>query len=172
MITLSMVKTFLGIVGDDHDDMITALIPVVEADVRRIMNHDYNRVVKAVITDGSDYIDIKRDSIAVGTIVESPALPAGTYVVSGFFGNLLKLSANATADGSEVVATIDMGQAFTMAKMVWFKTTKANTSKDFGKVASKSMGPVSVTFSENLDKKTGYPEDLVKDLGIPYARIC
>ena len=170
MITLSMVKTFLGIVGNSHDTMIKALIPVVEADVRRIMNHDYNRVVKAVVTDGSPYIDVGRDSIAVGTIVESPALPDGTYVESGL-GNLLKLSANATADGSEVVATIDMGQAFTMAKMIWFKTTKANTSKDFKGIASKSMGPVSVTFSENLDKKTGYPEDLIKDLGIPFARI-
>ena len=170
MITLSMVKTFLGIVGDDHDDMITALIPVVEADVRRIMNHDYNRVVRAVVTDGSDYIDVGRDSIAVGTIVESPALPDGTYVVSGF-GNLLKLSNKATADTNMLVERIDMGQAFTMAKMVWYKLTKANTSKDFKGIASKSMGPVSVTFSENLDKKTGYPEDLIKDLGIPYARI-
>ena len=170
MITLAQVKTFLGIVGDSHDTMIKALIPVVEADVRRIMNHDYNRVVKAVVTDGSPYIDVGRDSIAVGTIVESPSLPDGTYVVSGL-GNLLKLSADATADANEVVATIDMGQAFTLAKMIWFKVMKANIRDDFKAVASKSMGPVSVSFSENLDKKTGYPEDLVKDLGIPFARI-
>jgi hypothetical protein len=57
IVTQAQVKTFLQITGTDKDDLITALIPAVEADYLRIRNAAFD--ASGAITlypDGSDLV--------------------------------------------------------------------------------------------------------------------
>ena len=40
-----------------------------------------------------------------------------------------------------------------------------------GELASKSMGTVSVSYVQHVDKKWGYPMDILRDLGTPIQRV-
>lgn len=182
MITLTQVKSYLGITGTTYDAQISLMIPIVESDVRRILNHNFHEKIYAVITSGSADITLYSEygiplrpldhPIEVGRVIDSVCYSEGTYVTAyDEDTRVATLSTNAIADGTYLYTSIDIGMWFTLSKMVWFKISKLNTNNDWEKVQSKTMGVVSVTFATNIDQRTGYPADLIKDLGSPFQRI-
>jgi len=182
MITLSQVKSYLGITGTTYDAQISLMIPIVEADVRRILNHSFHEKVYATITSGSADITLYSayginvkpvdHPIEVGRVIDSICFSEGTYVTAFDEETLVAtLSTTAIASGTYLFTSIDIGMWFTLSKMVWFKISKLNTNNDWEKVQSKTMGVVSVTFATNIDQRTGYPADLMKDLGSPFQRV-
>jgi len=61
MISLSKVKEMLGLNVTTYDTQITALLPVVKADVKRILNHNFHERIWATIVDGeSDFVYAQR----------------------------------------------------------------------------------------------------------------
>ncbi len=55
LITLATVKTQLGIGDGTYDAEITAMIPIVSNDVRRILNTNYNDYISALLMTAKLY---------------------------------------------------------------------------------------------------------------------
>lgn len=176
LISLSTVKSQLGITASTYDSALTALIPIVSDDVRRILNNRYDKYYAATITAGlASMTWASLCPMKLGTVVYSPALPADTYVkeydpVTGVH----TLSATATASATYIYPTITIAQWPTISKMIWYRYKSQNVnSVDIKGVSSESYGPVSVSYSEKeINKKYNYPQVLIDDLGTPYARTC
>ena len=58
-----------------------------------------------------------------------------------------------------------------IAKMVGFKLNGMSRQVCDGEIASKSMGTVSVSYVQHVDKKWGYPMDILRDHGTPVQRV-
>ena len=187
MITLAIVKTMLGITTSDYNTQISAMIPIVESDVRRIMGHRFNEKVYCTITEGSDETTLAYlayeptypitrprldHPVEPGRVIDSAAFPKGTYVLTSEEDGTIDVtfSEDATASSTYIRTSISISQWPTLAKMIWFKISKMNINKDWNGIQSKLMGPVSVTYATSIDVRWGYPTDLIKDLGTPYQR--
>lgn len=176
LISLDTVKAQLGIVTTDNDAALSALIPMVSTDVRRILNNQYSSYVSAVINKTDKTIRIS-DLIPIGTVIESELLPEDTYIngynpSTGLFG----LSAEPLADSNDsavyVYPTVNVSMFPTIAKMVWYKFTQQSVDFDRQDLASESIGGVSYSYvNTEIDKHYDYPAKLIKDLGIPFARM-
>jgi hypothetical protein len=68
VITRERVKELLGITGTDYDTEIDLMIPIVENDVRRIMNYNYLDVYKTTVTTGETTFK-STSSIPVGKVI-------------------------------------------------------------------------------------------------------
>jgi len=55
--------------------------------------------------------------------------------------------------------------------MCGFKLNGMSRQVCGGELASKSMGPVSVSYVQHIDKRWGYPMDILRDLGTPIQRV-
>ncbi len=122
LITLATVKTQLGIADGTYDASITAMIPIVSNDIRRILNTNYDKYETAVITDTSnemtvsqgafpDYYFDPQSVFVMGQVVYSPALPEDTYIQSlDPLTSIYTLSATATDDGTYLYPTLNIGQ--------------------------------------------------------------
>ena len=187
LITLANCKLQLGIPTANtlYDANITAMIPFVSSDVRRIINNSYNTYVPATFTSGSKSIyfgdyswptfpgqyPIKYD---LGQVVYAPGIPADTYLYSfdPTTGNYT-LSETPTASGTYVYPTVRISMFPAIAKMIWYRIQGMSTDDASRKgVQSESYGPVSITYSQKeINSQYNYPQILIDDLGTPYAQV-
>ena len=187
LITLATVKTQRGITSSTYDTALTNLLPVVSADVRRILNDRFDVYVPATIVAGSSTMTWaldgpnggwscgSRNMLMLGRVLDSPGLPADTYVQSyDPTTGIHTLSANATASATYAYPTVSISQWPAIAKMLWYRYTTQNTSSvDVKGVQSESFGPVSVTYTDKeINKQYNYPYVILADLGKAKAGVA
>lgn len=186
LISLNTVKSQLGITVTDYDTSLTALIPIVSADVRRILNNQYSNYVSAVIDKADKTIKISDfgyvyrfiDQVAhIGTVIQSDLLPDDTYI-NGYDPNtgLFSLSEEPVQDSNDstvyVYPTVNVNQWPTISKMIWYKLKQQSVDYDTQDIVSESIGGMSFSYANSeIDKRYDYPSKLIKDLGTTFARI-
>ena len=191
MITLATVKTLLNITTADYDARLTLLLPMVENDVRRILNNQFNERVDCEFENGSttisnlwnlrpsqtgryfQYTSSKlTNPVEIGRILQHPNIPEETYITAYDEENgIATISQATTGAGDYVITSITYGMLIPIAKMCGFKMGGMTTNVCGGELASKSMGPVSVSYVQHIDKRWGYPMDIIRDLGTPIQRV-
>ena len=184
LITLATVKSQLGITDSTYDAKISAAIPIVSSDVRRILNTNFDTYIPATITAGSNVATVSicggysyanlRPVIEMGQVVSSPALPDDTYI-TGFDSDTARytLSASATADEDHFYTTVLISQWPTISKMIWYRINTQNTADATKKeLSSVRYGPVSKSFADSeINKQYNYPSSLIKDLGPKFLKV-
>ena len=191
MITLATVKTLLNITTTDYDARLTLLLPMVENDVRRILNNQFNERVDCEFENGSttisnlwnlrpsqtdryfQYTSSKlTNPVEIGRILQHPNIPEETYITAYDEENgIATISQATTGAGDYVITSITYGMLIPIAKMCGFKLNGMSRQVCDGELASKSMGPVSVSYVQHIDKRWGYPMDILRDLGTPIQRV-
>lgn len=191
MITLATIKTLLNITTTDYDAQLVLLLPMVEADVRRILNNQFNERVDCEFENGSttitnlwnlrssqtgsyfQYASSKlTNPIEIGRILQHPNIPEETYITAYDEENgIATISQATTGDGDYVISSITYGMLIPIAKMAGFKMGGMTTNVCGGELASKSMLGVSVSYVQHIDKRWGYPMDILRDLGTPIQRV-
>jgi hypothetical protein len=169
LITLDTVKSELGLTDTTYDTKITAMIPKVSADIRRILNEPFRRYIPASADSGESTIEITW-TIPFGTVLQGDGIPDDTYLVSYDVDNSqYAMSDLATADVDEVVPTVNISQWSAISKMIWYRIGKLGISDATDKaVASVTYGKISKTYaSSEINKRWNYPQTLLDDLGIP-----
>jgi hypothetical protein len=177
MITLATVKTLLNITTTDYDAQLNLLIPMVENDVRRILNNQFNEKVDCWFESGSTTImniwSLKlANPIEIGRVLTHPNIPDETYITAFDEENgVATISQATTGEGAYVISSITYGMLVPIAKMAGFKLNGMTKNVCDGEIASKTIGPVSVSYVQHVDKKWGYPIDILRDLGTPIQRV-
>ena len=193
MITLATIKTLLNITTSDYDAQLTLLIPMVENDVRRILNNQFNEKVDCTFESGSTTISnlwnlrsaqteryfqyatgVQKltNPIEIGRVLQHPSIPDETYITAYDEENgIATLSQETTGEGAYVISSINYGMFIPIAKMAGFKLNGMTKNVCDGEIASKTIGPVSVSYVQHVDKKWGYPMDILRDLGTPIQRV-
>lgn len=185
LITLATVKAQLGIATSDYDTSITAMIPIVSNDIRRILNTNFDKEHIVTLTSGSNEFSysggagsfndrVYKSVFNMGQVVYSPALPDDTYIQSyDPTTATFTLSASATADGTYLYETLNISQWPTIAKMIFYKLGKQSTdSATEQKLKSIAYGNVNKTFADSeINKIYDYPQVFIDDLGVPFAHI-
>jgi hypothetical protein len=187
LITLATVKAQLGISNSEQDIQISAMLPIVSADVRRILNTQFDSYSTAVYASGStdlntyapgvsDYRKSYGDptSLKMGCVVTGENIQDDTYIVSqNPDTGVYTMSQEATGSGDYVYPTINVSQWPTISKMIAYRISKATQSTAGEKtITSKSIGGVSVSYGDGeINKKWNYPQTLIDDLGFPYAEV-
>lgn len=177
MITLATIKTLLNITTSDYDAQLTLLIPMVENDVRRILNNQFNEKVDCSFESGSATItniwNLKlTNPIEIGRVLQHPSIPDETYIIAYDKKNgVATISQATTGEGTYVISSINYGMFIPIAKMAGFKLNGMTKNVCDGEIASKTIGPVSVSYVQHVDKKWGYPMDILRDLGTPIQRV-
>lgn len=177
MITLATVKTLLNITTTDYDAQLALLIPMVENDVRRILNNQFNEKVDCVFESGSTTItniwNLKlANPIEIGRVLQHPSIPDETYITAyDEEEGIATISQATTGAGVYVISSINYGMFIPIAKMAGFKLNGMTKQVCDGEIASKTLGPVSVSYVQHIDKKWGYPMDILRDLGTPIQRV-
>lgn len=192
LMSLSQVKSELDIGSTDttYDTQITAMLPKVSADVRRILNNNFDTYVSASFDSTADTISLSTSGerfyygdgtvnaaaarFPIGQVVYHPNLTADSYIESyDPDTGLHTLSDTPSGAGEYVYPTINIAQWAAIAKMIWYKISKIGTSDTTEKaVSSESYGKISKTYSSSeVNKKWNYPQLLLDDLGTPQARI-
>jgi len=184
LITLATVKAQLGLSVTTYDASITAMIPIVSSDVRRILNNPYNKYIGAFFNSSDQILIHDTDvynmlvntsfGIELGQVVAHDNIPADTYIKSynpdtGYY----TLSSAATGSGTYIYPTIKLSMFPAISKMIWYKISKMNITDSIAKgIQSETYGPVSITYSDKeINKQYDYPQSLIDDLGTPYARV-
>ena len=191
MIALATVKTLLNITTTDYDARLTLLLPMVENDVRRILNNQFNEKVDCKFESGSTTISSLwnlrssetgsyypntpsrlTNPIEIGRILQHPNIQEETYITAYDEENgIATISQATTGAGDYVITSITYGMLIPIAKMCGFKIGGMTTNVCGGELASKSMGMVSVSYVQHIDKRWGYPMDILRDLGTPIQRV-
>ena len=179
MITLATVKTLLNITTTDYDARLTLLMPMMENDVRRILNNQFNERVDCEFENGSTTISNiwnlrsrLTNPVEIGRILQHPNIPEETYITAYDEENgIATISQATTGAGDYVITSITYGMLIPIAKMCGFKMGGMTTNVCGGELASKSMGTVSVSYVQHIDKRWGYPMDILRDLGTPIQRV-
>jgi hypothetical protein len=186
LISLSSVKTQLGIASgiSTYDASISALIPIVSSDIRRMLNNSFDDYVPAVITSGStqlivssnvyDITGMAKPRFNLGQVVYNPYIPVDTYLSScdpktGYY----TMSAAATGSDTYVIPSVELAQFPAISKMIWYRLSKQNTTTSISKgIQSETYGPISITYSaKEINRQYDYPQVLIDDLGIPFCRV-
>ena len=176
MISLSKVKEMLGLNVTTYDTQITALLPIVKADVKRILNHNFHERIWATIVEGeSDFVYAQRpldNPIEFGRVIEGIGIPDDTYITDYDSDEDVAYCNNSFNDSTDRIYTsISISQWQAIAKMVWFRIQGTST-KVKENLSAKSIGDVSVTFdTTRMNKLYGYPQSIIDDLGTPYQRV-
>jgi hypothetical protein len=177
MITLATIKTLLNITTSDYDAQLTLLLPMVENDVRRILNNQFNEKVDCVFESGSMTITNIRNlkltnPIEIGRVLQHPSIPDETYITAFDEENgIATLSQATTGEGTYVISSINYSMFIPIARMAGYKLNGMKKNVCDGEIASKTIGPVSVSYVQHVDKKWGYPMDILRDLGTPIQRV-
>jgi hypothetical protein len=191
MITLATVKTLLNITTTDYDAQLNMLMPMVENDVRRILNNQFNERVDCEFESGSttisniwnlrssqtdryfQYTSSKlTNPVEIGRILQHPNIPEETYITAYDEENgIATISQATTGAGDYVITSITYGMLIPIAKMCGFKLNGMSRQVCDGEIASKTIGPVSVSYVQHIDKRWGYPMDILRDLGTPIQRV-
>lgn len=187
LISLSNVKTQLGITGPTYDAQLTAMIPIVSADVRRILNCQYKELIPAGYTTGSTELNLYNSEkgynkypyyndvcLDMGQVITGEGIPEDTYIIyadpdTGIF----TMSAAPTSGGDYINPTVMIAHWPTIAKMAWYRVSKQTTaSASEENVVSKSVGPLSVNFGNSqINKRWNYPQALIDDLGVAFTEV-
>lgn len=186
MISLSKVKEMLGISVTTYDTQITAILPVVKADVMRILNHNFHERIWATIVEGeSDFTyayGASETSFAVnkpvdndiefGRVIEGTGIPDDTYITEyNDYDNIAYCNNTFTADSDRIYTSISIAQWPVISKMVWYRIQGTSTTIKEN-LSAKSIGDVSVTFdTTRMNRTYGYPQNLIDDLGTPFQRV-
>lgn len=173
LITLETVKQQLGISVTTYDDQINAMIPIVSADVRRILNTNYSDYESVTITSGSAEF-ITNTEYIMGQVLSGTGIPDDTYILSYDINTATyTMSANATAAGTLIYPTVLIAQWPTISKMIFYKIDKQDISSATDQqLKSVAYGPVKKEFSDSeINKKYDYPQIYIDDLGTPFARV-
>ena len=172
LITLATVKTQLGISDTTYDADITAMIPIVSADIRRILNCQFDDYV--TVTTTTDSTDFESGVLfKMGQVISGTGITDDTYIESyDAATNTYTMNQAATADGTFFYPTVTIAQWPAISKMIFYKIGKQTTTSATGQqLHSISYGNVSKTFSENeINKQYDYPKIYLDDLGIPFVR--
>lgn len=191
MIKIETIKTLLNITTTDYDAQLTMLIPMVENDVRRILNNQFNEKVDCTFESGSttisnlwnlrsaqteryfQYAPSKlTNPVEIGRILQHPNIPDETYITAYDEENGIATISQATiGEGDYVISSITYGMLIPIAKMLGFKLNGMKKNVCDGEIASKTIGPVSISYVQHVDKKWGYPMDILRDLGTPIQRV-
>ena len=187
LITLATIKSQLGITATTYDSSLTAMIPIVSADVRRILNTQYDNYSTAVYTSGSTDLntyapgvtDYRKSygtplSLKMGDVVTGENIPDDTYIISqNPDTGVYTMNQSATGAGDYVYPTVNISQWPTISKMVFYRVSKSNTTSVGEKSAiSKSVGGLSVNYGNSeINKRWNYPQTLIDDLGVPFAEV-
>lgn len=177
MLKLETVKTLLNITTSDYDAQLTLLIPMVENDVRRILNNQFNEKVDCVFESGSTTImniwnRKLTNPIEIGRVLQHPSIPDETYITAYDKKNgVATISQATTGEGAYVISSINYGMFVPIARMAGYKLNCMTKQVCDGEIASKTIGPVSVSYVQHVDKKWGYPIDILRDLGTPIQRV-
>lgn len=183
VITLSTVKTFLGLTTTEHDAAITAALPFVDMKVKQICRNKFSSLFYAETTSGSTTVKVYKNSngnisrmipeyFEAGELIEGTGIPSGAYIedVQYVDGSTeLTISSAATASGDLVTIYTGFNIAYQplVAKFVQWHLDSIGTSLPGRTVASRSMGPLSVSYSDKdneIDGRYGVPGWLVKGL--------
>lgn len=186
LITLQTVKAQLSITTTDNDSVLTALIPIVSADIRRILNNQYSRYFSAVVYKDKSQIYLPDYSyqwpelpsfLQIGTVIQHDNLPDDCYI-TGYDQTMNRFSLSAEpligdgVSGVYVYPTVNVSQWPTISKMIWYKLKQQSVDFDTQDIVSESIGGMSFSYANTeIDKRYDYPSKLIKDLGTPYARI-
>lgn len=191
MLKLETAKTLLNIITTDYDAQLAMLLPMVENDVRRILNNQFNEKVDCEFESGSTTItnlwnlrSAQSDRhfqhsqgkltnpVEIGRILQHPNIPEETYITAYDDENgIATISQATTGAGDYVITSITYGMLIPIAKMCGFKMNGMTTNVCNGELASKSMLGVSVSYVQHIDKRWGYPMDILRDLGTPIQRV-
>ena len=177
MITLATNKTLLNITTTDYDAQISMLIPMVENDVRRILNNQFNEKVDCTFESGSTTItniwNLKlTNPIEIGRVLQHPSIPDETYITAFDKENgVATISQATTGEGIYVISSINYSMLSPIARMAGYKLNGMTKQVCDGEIASKTIGPVSVSYVQHIDKRWGYPIDILRDLGTPIQRV-
>lgn len=179
MITLATVKTLLNITTTDYDAQLNMLMPMVENDVRRILNNQFNERVDCEFENGSTTISNLwnlrsklTNPVEIGRILQHPNIPEETYITAyDEEAGIATISQATTGEGDYVISSINYGMFIPIAKMAGFKLNGMSKQVCDGEIASKTIGPVSVSYVQHIDKRWGYPMDILRDLGTPIQRV-
>ena len=173
LITLATVKTQLGISDSSYDANITAMIPIVSTDIRRILNCEFDEYVTVTTTSGSaDFIS--GIAFKMGQVLSGTGITDDTYIQSyDASTGTYTMNAAATADGTFFYPTVLIAQWPAISKMIFYKIGKQTTTSATGQqLHSVRYGNVSKTFADNeINKQYDYPKIYINDLGVPFARI-
>lgn len=191
LISKATVKTELGISAVDttYDAAITAMIPKVSADVRRILNTNFDDYKSAEFdgtaatikmydsgdsySQGTGEKNYEAEKYPLGLVVYHPNLPDDTYLVSFHPDTGLHTLSNTPDDeGDYVYPTINIAQWSTIAKMIWYKISELGTTYGERTVESETYGKISKSYgSGGINTKWNYPQQLIDDLGTPYIQV-
>ena len=176
MISEAKVKELLGLTDYLYDAHITTVLPLVIADVKRIMNHQYKERTLTTITSGAttfiatyNHLD---HPLEYGRVLEGTGVADDTYVTD-YDDQFFTVTVNQafTASTDRIYTSVSISQWMAIARMVWWRVQKLMGNEADVQVASKSMGPVSITYDTGKMNKTyGYPQVILDDLGTPYQR--
>lgn len=184
IITRDQVKLYLGITVTDHDALIDAYIPIIDSKVKLITNHNFNDHYYGNL-DSTKYLELLEyngESLEAGQQLFGDNIDADTTIVNIFIGRdvfdisgtsyktpfvELSKAVVATNSGQDLYFGISIAYLPTIAKGVWFLTGQQNTNAPAKSVKSKSIPPLSVTYSDadnKIDGVSGMPTWFVKAL--------
>ena len=186
-ISLAQVKIELGLVSNaTYDAQITAEIPKAEAKYRTISGNAYLFEMFATFTNteltfkvgGLDYAVKYGDAflntyptenseifeMKFGDIIEGTGIPADTYITGiDKIDNEVTVNNAFTADGDRLTITTNIEYYATISAMIWYQIGKqSTTAQDLKEISAKSVGPLSVTFSNaDINLQYGYPSKII-----------
>ncbi len=187
LITLASVKTQLGLSASTYDTQISAMIPIVSSDIRRILNFNYDEYVTAAFDESADTINFGVPAVyyqtqssvydlpfPLGQVVYHPNIPVDTYLESyDPDTNYYTLSGTPTDSGLYVYPSVQLSNFPTISKMIWYRISLLDTDSASDKnIQSERHGPVSYTYAANeINSQYNYPQTLIDDLGPGYASV-
>jgi hypothetical protein len=148
------------------------MIPIVSADVRKILNCQFDRVYVAEYTDTETTLEALY-GLPLGQVVYGVGLTADQYITGFDTTNLVySLSSAATASGTDINTTVNISQWPTISKMIAYRMDTQNANDTEQNVKSRSVGPLSVSLSDaEINKQWNYPQKLIDDLGLPFVKV-
>ncbi|MCP4726580.1 MAG: hypothetical protein GY863_16160 [bacterium] len=178
LITLATVKTQLGIADGTYDSEITAMIPIVSSDVRRILGTNYDQEYGCYITINEATLNLGTYNVEpllpMGQVIYNPNIPDDTYLES-YDPDTGKYTMSSTATDTDyyIYPTVLVTQWPAISKMIWYRIDKQSTSSVSDEtLKSYSVGPISKTYADSeINKQYNYPEVLIKDLGVPFTLV-
>lgn len=177
VITLSQVKTYLGISDTSQDTAISAMIPIIDAKVKLICGSNFHKQLYCQTTADSPNVIIYGDDVTFnyqtnptpdvrlllselqsGTTITGDGIPDDSYITEVYYeGGLYEytytpyfvLNAKATESSNSVYlyAGINIAYHPVIAKGIQWLINQQTTDISDGLWTSRSVGPLSVSKS-------------------------
>jgi len=171
IITKDIVKSMLSILDNNQDIKIDTYIPIAEGKFREIANYSFNAGVTVSGLKDANFFepaDLGPDSfiyyLKFGDIVEGANITPGTYIISiDILAGRVYLSSILLDDIEALMLGQNISYYPTISALVYFLMNKGTQAAQNQKeITSKSVGPLSISFSEQAINKTfGLPQVIV-----------